>query len=166
MMHLLLSDVYRALRDRAGLSQEQLAEDSGCARRTIQRVELGESAPSPAQATAIAAATGCSDLLLAELLCKAMTGRLGQRVAILPKSGYEPGTPLGEAAELLHQNQSTMPRDQWRSWMERLSRIRTLAAVLDQEMLAVSGELDKQLQRPTQGEARKGPTSRPEDAHM
>ncbi len=145
MMHELMSDVYRALRDSAGLSQEQLAEEAGCSARTIQRVETGKSAPSPPQAAAIAAATGCSKLLFAEMLCKAMSGRLRQRVMIVPQSGYEPGTPLGEVAEQLRIRHSTMPRDQWRSWMERLSRVRALAVLLDQETLAISRDLEQEL---------------------
>ena len=147
MIKQLFTDVYRSLRESTGLSQRQLAAAAALPRSAIQRIESGDKLPSPAEESAIREATACSRLFFAELVCKALSPRLGCRITILPDApgNYRPATPIGEAGELLQGAQGVMPEERWWSLMEQLGRIKTRQLLLEQDCFGFVRHLKTEL---------------------
>ena len=149
MFYKVCGDVYRTLRESAALTQPQLATAVATSTRSIQRIESGEKMPTCAEEAAIVEATGASTLLFAELTCKALTGLLGRRVAVVPEGGglYQSTTPMGEVSELLRSSAKKMPRERWRSATERLGRVKAQSLLLEQELLAILRETEAEQRR-------------------
>ncbi len=141
MFNTLHTDVFRWLRESAGVSQRELADAAGLPLRRVQRIESGDKPPCGAEESAIYKALACSHPFFVELVCKSLTRTLGQPVTIAATGGYRPATPIAELNEQLQAARERIPDEQWWSWVERLVRLRAFDSLVEQEALAMRREL-------------------------
>ncbi len=143
MLYELQTDVYPWLRRSANLSQRALEKSTGISRSKLSRIETGKRPVTRQEEDAIRLATGCSREFFAELICKSLSETFDTTVSIGTGAarGHRGTAPEAEAYELLRAGRRVMPRSLWWSWKSRLGRIRALGLWLEQEVVAILGDL-------------------------
>ena len=104
MFNTFCSKVYQKMRERSGLTQEQLGDGMGATRHGIRRFETGETMPDAAQERRMMEVTNCSKLAFVEMVCEELGELIGAPVGIKTDHGsYEPTSLLTQAYSLLQQ---------------------------------------------------------------
>ena len=107
MFTTLLPRIYRRLRTRADLTQEQLAAFLEISKSTVSRFESGKALPDSEQEKKLLEVCRCSKEQLAEMACEEWSKFLGKRVAIV--SDHRPATALGRARAVLDEHGPDIP---------------------------------------------------------
>ena len=98
MFNAICPDVFQMLRERAGLTQAELADTLKVSRRTVMRFECGQAHPDKEQERRLRELAKCSNEEFAELVCKRLSQWIQRPVAIVASHGaYEPTTALARA---------------------------------------------------------------------
>ncbi len=96
--------VYRAIRETAGLTVQEVAASYDRQRQAVNRIENGDRMPTREQEEMLVKKANLPRRVLVEIMCKELTEFLGRRVMIAPDLRYSPTTPLEAAAELYNHN--------------------------------------------------------------
>ena len=158
MIYDLQQKLYKALRDSADLSQNELAVVSTVPRSNIQRIEQAKKVPTPEEEEAILVATDNTRLSAAELICKTLSKLIGRRVAIVDDQvEYQATTPEGALNQLLHTAHDLMPRHRWWMWRERVGRYKHFGQLHEDQGHAnvrdLSAEVEELLRQQEEAEA-------------
>ncbi len=94
--------VYKQLRLRASMTQDQLGSALGTSRMTVMRVESGRARYDKHQEQRLKELAKCSDLDFAELVCQRLSERIGRRVGIYEGDDeYQPTTAVAAAQAMV-----------------------------------------------------------------
>ncbi len=123
--------IYKKLRLRAGMTQDQLATVLNTSRMTVMRFEAGRARPNREQEARLKELAGCSDVAFVELLCEQLSREIGQRVGLFEDSDfYRPTTALAEAYALLDHHSADLGPRQVRALQDRISLSQSLETAL------------------------------------
>ncbi len=123
--------VYKKLRLRAGLTQDQLAVALRTSRITVLRFESGRARPNKEQETKLKELARCSDVAFVELLCEQASKEIGRRVGLFEDGDtYQPTTALAEAYAVLDQHATELRPRQIRALQDWISLLQSLEMTL------------------------------------
>ncbi len=133
MFNALYSKVYRLLRQRAGLTQEELGDELGISRYTVGKVEAGVARLKPEQEARLLELARCSKEESGELLCQALSEYLQKSVGIDDNhDAYEPATALAMAFALLHERGTGLSSSMKLTLERRIRTTKLLGVTCDQ----------------------------------
>ncbi len=133
MFNTLYPKVYRLLRERAGLTQEELGEELGISRYTVSKVEAGKARLTEDQEKTLLEIAECTREEAGELLCQALSEYLKKKVGIQnDQDVYEPTTTLAMASALLREHGANLPAIMRRTLSNWIDNIRLLGHTFDQ----------------------------------
>lgn len=130
-------DVFRWLRERSGLTQEQLGRMLAAGKSTVHSWESGRSRLSREKERALLDVVKWSKESWVELVCEKLSLYLGKRVAIMPAvhERYRPTTPLAKAEALVRTFYPKIPTRLRNALQSRIASVRAGAAQLERENL-------------------------------
>ncbi len=130
-------DVLRWLRERSGLTQEQLARLLAAGKSTVHSWESGRSRISPEKEQALLDVVQWPKESWVELVCEKLSLYLGKRVGIMPAvhERYRPSTPLAKAEALIRTYYPKIPERLRNALQSRIASVRSRAAQLERENL-------------------------------
>ena len=132
MIYEIAKHVYKAVRERGGVTVDELAAAVGRKRQTIYRAEGGQQLLSPEQEQILNKKANLSQDAFGEIMCKELTKLLGRRVRISPEGEFLPATPLMRAADLYSLYRRQLDRGAREKIEAKLHQGRMLEAVADQ----------------------------------
>ncbi len=130
-------DVFRWLRERSGLTQEQLGRQLAASKSTVHSWESGRSRLSSEKERALLDVVQWPKESWVELVCEKLSLYLGKRVGIMPAvhERYRPSTPLAKAEAMIRTYYSKIP-DRLRNVLQsHIASVRSRAAQLERENL-------------------------------
>ena len=105
MLNAICPAIYRQLRIRTGMTQEEFGAAIGCSRRTVARFESGCAQPDEKQEKKMLELARCTREELAEMVCAEVSAVIGKRVGIDESEiAYKPTTELARAYALLERH--------------------------------------------------------------
>ncbi len=130
-------DVFRWLRERSGLTQEQLGRELAASKSTVHSWESGRSRLSPQRERDLLDVVQWPKESWVELVCEKLSLYLGRRVTIMPAvhERYRPTTPLAKAEALIRTHYSRIPERLRNVLQNRVASVRSNAARLERENL-------------------------------
>ncbi len=132
MFNALYPKVYRQLRERAGLTQEELADELGISRFTVNKVESGRAHLTAQQEQTLLELAQCTKEEAGELMCEALSEYLDKKVGIQNDHGaYEPSTALAMAYAVLREFLEELPADMRRTLNSRINTTQLLGYAFD-----------------------------------
>ena len=159
MFNTLYPRFYKLLRERAGLTQEELAEALKISRSKMNKVESGLSRLDPDEEARLLELSGCNREESAELLCKVLSEHLDKKVGIDNQPGaYEPTTALSLAYELLRERGEELPPVMRRMLNLRIKSTELLGVTYDQnnaELIEMTRDCREELENRRREEARR-----------
>ncbi len=132
MFNALVAKVYRKLRERAGLTQEELADELGISRYTVNKVESGRARLDEEQELRLLELAQCTKEECVEMLCEELSEYLDKRVGIdSDHRAYEPSTALAMAYTLLREQGTDLPSDMRRTLNNRINTTQLMGYAYD-----------------------------------
>ena len=132
MFNALYPKVYRLLRERAGLTQEELSDELGLSRYSVVKVESGQAMLSEDQERRLLELARCTKEEFGEMLCQELSEYLDKRVGIDNSHGaYEPTTALAMAYALLREHGTSLPSHMRRTLNNRISTTQLMSYTYD-----------------------------------
>ena len=132
MFNTLCPAVYKQLRLRAGLTQDQLASALATSRMTVVRFESGRARPDKHQEAKLKELAKCSDREAVELMCQKMSEMIGRRVGVLDNGdAYLPATALAAAYALLDEQSSELGPRRTRTLQRRIRLCQALETAIE-----------------------------------
>ncbi len=130
-------DVLRWLRERSGLTQEQLGRLLAASKSTVHSWESGRSRLSPDRERALLDVVQWPKESWVELVCEKLSLYLGKRVGIMPAvhDRYRPTTPLAKAEALIRTYYPKIPERLRNALQCRIASVRSRAAQVERENL-------------------------------
>ena len=130
-------DVYRWLRERSGLTQQQLGRKLAASKSTVHSWESGRSRLSPERERALLDVVQWPKEPWVEIVCEKLSLYLGKRVAIMPArhERYRPTTPLAKAEALIRTHYPKIPDRLRNVLLSRIASVRSGGAQLERENL-------------------------------
>ncbi len=132
MFNTLYAKVFRLLRKRSGLTQEELGDELGISRWTVGKIEAGRAWLDADREERFLELTRCSKEESCELLCQALSEDLGKRVGIDGSHGaYEPATALARVYAVLREYDASLPASMRRTLNKRIEITQLMGYVYD-----------------------------------
>jgi len=132
MFNALYPNVYRKLRKRAGLIQEELGTALGISRYTVGKVEAGRAWYDDEQERALCRLANCGYVEFGELLCEELSKLLGKKVGIEDSdAAYVPSTALALANAMLREQGESFPAEMRQRLSNRISTTQFLGYAVD-----------------------------------
>lgn len=132
MFNALYPNVYRQLREMAGLTQEELGDALDISRYTMNKVEAGRAQLDQDQERKLFELAKCNKDEFGELLCRELSEHLGKKVGVDSGHGaYQPSTALAMAYALLRECGSNLPARTRRALNNRINTTQLLGLTYD-----------------------------------
>ncbi len=130
-------DVFRWLRERSGLTQQELSRKLAASKSTVHSWETGRSRLSSERERALLDVVQWSKEAWVELVCEKLSLYLGKRVAIMPAGHerYRPTTPLAKAESLIRTYYPKIPDRLRNVLLSRIASVRSAGAQLERDNL-------------------------------
>lgn len=133
MFNTLYAKVCKQLRQRTGLTQEELGDEIGVCRSTVHKVEKARTRLSPDQEHKLFELALSTKEEFGEMLCKILSEMLGKRVEIDDdQDGYRPTTALAMAGTLLREHGASLPADKRRRLNRRITTTKLLSVTYEE----------------------------------
>ena len=132
MFNALYPNVYKRLRERAGLTQEELGNVLGVSRYTVNKVEAGRARLGEDQERKLFELAKCCKAEFGALICRELSDYLGKKIG--SQNGhatYEPSAALQMAFALLDEHDSTMSDAMRRSLHNRINTTQLMGLAYD-----------------------------------
>ena len=151
MFNAIYPKVYQRLRERAGLTQAELATLLGMSRCTVINVECGRSQLDENQECRLVEIAQCTKEELGELLCQQLSAFLEKPIGIQADHGaYQPSTALARAHALLREHESEIPTAMRRALNNRINTTQLLGLAFDKnnaDLVELTQDCREQLNR-------------------
>ncbi len=132
MFNTLYPKVYQRLRERADLTQVELATLLGMSRYTVINVERGSSRLDESQERRLLEIARCSREEFCELVCQLLSALIEKPVGIQEDHGaYQPSTALSRAHALLRAHEAEIPTEMRRALNNRISTTQLMGLAFD-----------------------------------
>ncbi len=132
MFNTIYPNVYRILRKRTGLSQDDFGEALGATRYTVSKFETGRLFPDENQERRILELANCSQIDFVELVSEQLSQLIEKPVGLLKDHGaYEPTTALAKANDLLGKSSLKIQPVMARALQKRIRTTRALSFVFE-----------------------------------
>ena len=156
MFNALYPNVYRKLRERAGLTQAELGKALGINRYTVNKVESGRAQLDREQEEILLELAKCNREEFGELVCEELSELLDKRVGISSDHGaYQATTSLAKAFSLLREHESRIPAAMRRALNNRISTTQLLGLAFDKnnaDLVELTQDCREQLRKDSRKE--------------